>query len=59
MLNNLIKKYIFNSIINNLKGKKRWLVILAFALAQILQTSGVDVSVLADALGNLLQTTEG
>lgn len=59
MLNSLLKKYLLNTIINSLKGKKRWLVILALALANLLQSQGVELTDFVDALGAILNTSEG
>ncbi len=43
MLNKIVTNYILSSIINSLKGKKRWLLIFALVIAQIIQSAGVDL----------------
>ncbi len=59
MINRIIKNYLTSTIISLLKGKKRWLVILALAAVQLTQSAGYELTDLADGIANLINLQEG
>ena len=63
MLKNLIIKYFLNSTLSSLKGKKRWLVILVLAIANVAQALGFDLNGsldgFVDAVSQMADTAEG
>lgn len=60
MLKKLILNQLLKATLTSLKGKKRWLVILALVVAHLLQSAGLDgLNEFVADVTNLLQPVEG